>query len=354
MSDQDQNSLLIYEIKRHEENYLIKMFNPPKKLIDTYVEFINKNKNHNLIEHLQLIKGYVENNDGDILNYIRKSESLRLWMAKLERKIFKKAKQLKYDKWISLVERAKKRFNTSRQKIVSHNKPLLKSIVSKYSSNTDSCEFTDLMQEASLGLLRSIDKFEPEKGYKFSTYASWWVRHYIQRSISCKDKLVRLPVHLAEKISSVLRMNDAARNQNKKIMDSDDISKNFGINQSSAEALVNGHFRIKSLNTNIISGDFRSPMLIDTLMCDKSNQFDLVNGHMVRRHVRTIFNGLNPREQLILNKRFGLDGSEEKTLLEIGKELGLCRERIRQIEEVAKKKMRNHELANELQSQFQM
>lgn len=227
----------------------------------------------------------------------------------------------------------------AKDKLVQANLRLVVSIAKKYVGQ--GVLFMDMVQEGSLGLMRATERFDYRKGFKFSTYATWWIRQTIIRAIANTSRTVRIPVHMSDKI----------RQLKKTIYD---LSSELGREPTDTElGLAMGLSRLKI--SNIKKAMIREPISLDMQIGDELVLEDYVpdNLHkspdyettedLLTEDVDKLLGVLNEREQTILIERFGIFGTKQKTLEELGQKLGFSKERIRQIEDVAIKKLRGRE-----------
>ena len=200
----------------------------------------------------------------------------------------------------------------------------------------------DLVQEGNIGLLKAIKKFDYRRGFKFSTYATWWIRQGITRALADQSRTIRIPVHLVEALNKVTRVQRQLAQEYNREPTIDEIAKESGLTKTKITTVLSSSTQPISLATTI--GD-DSGTEIGNLVEDKSGIAppDVVAKDMTKEEIAKLLENLTSRERLVLQLRFGLSDGKHRTLEDIGKMLGLTRERIRQIEKKAIKKLRGLE-----------
>ena len=197
----------------------------------------------------------------------------------------------------------------------------------------------DLVAEGNIGLMKAVERFDPGKGAKLSTYAIWWIKQSIKRALANQSKTIRLPVHLLHKISKMrwisLQMNDELGRE----PTADELAEEIGISSRKVSQLKTVSTRPSSLNAPIGEDD---SMEFGEMVGDENARtpFELLSDKNLRDQMNDLFKPLDERERKIILKRFGLDGGKPKTLEEVGKQFGVTRERIRQLQNLALAKMR--------------
>jgi RNA polymerase primary sigma factor len=238
---------------------------------------------------------------------------------------------------VERVAKAKRAIETARRDLVECNLRLVVSFARRY--RNDHLALLDLIQEGNLGLLRAVEKYDYKSGCRLSTYASWWIRQAIERSIHERAPTIRVPVHLVESRRKLLRARTALRRTLGTDPTTAQLSEQTGLPAAKIE-LILGLARAPSSHDAPVTVD-GDTVVSDLVANDRSPiPEEEVGRALLRARARGLLDGLGERERRVLDMRFGLDGSDEHTLEEIGATMSLTRERIRQIEHGALRKLR--------------
>jgi len=239
---------------------------------------------------------------------------------------------------VHALEQGERKAKYAKSQLIEANLRLVVSIAKKYTNR--GLQFLDLIQEGNIGLMKAVDRFNYEKGHKFSTYAIWWIRQAITRAIAVQSRTVRLPVHVIEKMSKVNRVYNQILQETGKEPSLKELSRKIKISEKTLKELgdVNS-LEPTSIDSRINSTDERS--LGDMLQDDQVEDPEQVLDQKDREaELNALLSSLKPRDQAILKKRFGIGLNQTYTLEEIGEMYQLTRERIRQIQERCLRQLR--------------
>lgn len=243
------------------------------------------------------------------------------------------------------INRGRKMMKNAKDRLIKANLRLVVSIAKKYTNR--GLHFFDLVQEGNIGLIKAVEKFEYRKGYKFSTYATWWIRQAITRSISDQARTIRVPVHMIEQINKVVRESRQLMQKLGREPTDEEVAQQLGWPVARVKSVKNVAREPISLETPLGEDDdsFLGDFIEDKDIENPSIQTDY---KLLQEQIRSVLSTLPPREQEVLRMRFGLDDGYSLTLEEVGLYFNVTRERIRQIEAKALKKLRHFKRSQKL------
>ena len=246
---------------------------------------------------------------------------------------------LSSDEEIDLAKRMAEGDQAAKAKLSESNLRLVVSIAKRYVSRSN-MQFLDLIQEGNIGLLKAVEKFDFTKGFRFSTYATWWIRQSITRAIADQARTIRVPVHMVETINKLTRVTRTLIQKLGRDPTTSEIAAAMGVSEEREMEIQRIAMDPISLETTI--GDEEDSKISDFIEDETAQSpLDAAAQKLLREQLLSVIETLTPREQNVIRMRYGLDNSHPRTLEEVGKEFNVTRERIRQIEAKALRKLRH-------------
>ncbi len=270
-------------------------------------------------------------------------DSVRLYLREIG-----KIPLLSGEEELALAKKVVEGDKRSKDKMAEANMRLVVSIAKRYSGR--GLDFLDLIQEGNTGLLRAVEKFDPDKGFKFSTYATWWIRQAITRAIADQARTIRIPVHMVETINKLLRTQRRMTQELNREPTIEELAKELEMEPEKVEYVIKIKQDITSLDAGVgRDGEDEDSVLGDFIEDeDGATPEESATNQLLKEQVQAVLSTLSDREQKIIKMRFGLENGKSHTLEEVGQEFAVTRERIRQIEAKALAKLRKHKDAKKL------
>ncbi len=271
-------------------------------------------------------------------------DSVRLYLREIGR-----VKMIKPDEEIELARRIVKGDLRAKKQLIQANLRLVISIAKKYVNR--GLPFQDLIQEGNLGLIRAAEKFDYTKGFKFSTYATWWIRQAISRGLADKSRTIRVPVHMVESINKLKKTGARLTQELGRKPSNEELSQALSLSVNKVQEILQADREPVSMEMPLSRDE--ETYLGDIIEDNESSRPDSTcEEELLRQDINSILSQLTPRERDIMHLRFGLDDGRQRTLEEVGRLFNITRERVRQIEHKAFRKLRqpnwSHRLAGYL------
>lgn len=267
-------------------------------------------------------------------NYQKKMDATQLYLSEIGYSPLLTAEEEVHFSRLALKGDAK-----ARARMIESNLRLVVKIARRYTNR--GLALLDLVEEGNLGLIRAVEKFDPERGFRFSTYATWWIRQTIERAIMNQTRTIRLPIHVVKELNSYLRAARELAHTLDHEPTAEDIAEKLDVSVADVTRMLRLNERVTSVDTPM-GGSDNDKALVDMLTDD--NDYG-PEGEMqendVREHILTWLENLNEKQREVLARRFGLLGYEPATLEDVGREIGLTRERVRQIQVEALRRLRD-------------
>ncbi|MCA9374174.1 MAG: RNA polymerase sigma factor RpoD [Candidatus Gracilibacteria bacterium] len=270
------------------------------------------------------------------------NDSIRLYLCEIGKVDLLTAKEE-----VDLARRIKKGDQTAKKQLAEANLRLVVSIAKKYIGR--GLSFLDLIQEGNIGLFRAVEKFDPDRGFKFSTYATWWIRQAITRAIADQARTIRIPVHMVETINKLTHAQRRLVQELGREPLIEELAAEMDMEEKKVRHILKISQDIVSLEAPV--GTEEDSKLGDFIEDDEAQSpLDATNRQLIKENIHEMLNYLSPRERKIIEMRFGLKDGVGHTLEEVGHEFGVTRERIRQIEAKVLQKMKEHPTSVKIRS----
>ena len=267
------------------------------------------------------------------------SDPVRMYLREIGR-----VSLLTYVEEVALAKRVEKADKKARERLINANLRLVVSIAKKYVNR--GLTLLDLIEEGNIGLMRAVMKYDWRRGYKFSTYATWGIRQAITRAIADQARTIRIPVHMVETINKFNRLSRKLMQELGREPTPEEVALEMGVSVEKAREIIKVSQEPASLEAPV--GEEEDSRLGDFIQDSSASPTDQATQALLKDHIREMLATLSPREAKVLEYRFGLEDGKQRTLEEVGREFGVTRERIRQIEAKAIRKLRHPTRARKL------
>lgn len=273
------------------------------------------------------------------------SDPVRMYLREIGR-----VSLLTYVEEVALAKRVERSDRRARERLINANLRLVVSIAKKYVNR--GLTLLDLIEEGNIGLMRAVEKYDWRRGYKFSTYATWWIRQAITRAIADQARTIRIPVHMVETINKFNRVSRRLMQELGREPTPEEVAMEMEIEPSKVREIIKVSQEPASLEAPV--GEEEDSRLGDFIQDVSASPTDQATQALLKDHIREVLSSLSPREAKVLEYRFGLEDGKQRTLEEVGREFGVTRERIRQIEAKAIRKLRHPTRAKKLRDYLEV
>lgn len=345
----------ILEIAKKKNNIL----NEDDDIVSKFIKYENEINSDEINEIIEKIKSkgikVVKENPKDEEIDIEQLENLVKNAAsddpvKIYLKEIGRAPLLSADEEIELAKRIQEGDEEAKKRLCECNLRLVVAIAKKYAGKN--LQLLDLIQEGNLGLLKAVEKFDYTRGFKFSTYGTWWIRQHITRAIADQSRQIRLPVHMVETINKLSRATKELQQELGRDPSIEELAKKMGITEEKVSEIKRIQMEPLSLESPM-GNDEDGGKIADKAVDETSiSPFEATTRSLLRQQLLSVIDTLTPREQKVIRMRYGLDDGFPKTLEQVGLEFNVTRERIRQIEAKALRKLRNPSRSKKLKDFF--
>lgn len=325
----------------------LSLFDQDSDQVDEFFEYLNEQGVDVINEDEEMLDQQQEDEEDDLLNEdlsvppgVKINDPVRMYLKEIGR-----VPLLSAEEEIELAKRIEKGDEDAKRRLAEANLRLVVSIAKRYVGR--GMLFLDLIQEGNMGLIKAVEKFDYRKGFKFSTYATWWIRQAITRAIADQARTIRIPVHMVETINKLIRISRQLLQELGREPTPEEIGEKMGLTPEKVREIIKIAQEPISLETPI--GEEDDSHLGDFIEDqDIQAPADAAAYELLKEQLEDVLNTLTEREENVLRLRFGLDDGRTRTLEEVGKVFGVTRERIRQIEAKALRKLRHPSRSKQL------
>ncbi len=331
----------ILQIFPYAEDYLDKLDDFYEKVIEEGIDIFESVSEEEIKETEKMARDFAREIEAlTALEAPSVSDPVRMYLREIGR-----IPLLTANEEIDLAQRIEKGENPAKKKLTESNLRLVVSIAKRYVGR--GLTLLDLIQEGNQGLIRAVEKYDWRRGYKFSTYATWWIRQAITRAIADQARTIRVPVHMVETINKLMRTSRKLMQELGRDPTPEEIGQTMEITPTKVREILKISQGTTSLEAPV--GDEEDSLLGDFIADTAPSPYDTASKQLLKDNIREVLETLSPREARVLVYRFGLEGGKPMTLEEVGKKFGVTRERIRQIEAKALRKLKHPSRRKKLQ-----